>query len=133
MQSGKVIMKTIDEMFESSLDELLSKAARMKRSRVLRAKGKQIARKRKLALKRKATPEKLKARAMKKARELIAKRILKDRKKGELSLAGKEALEKKLSTKKAVIKRIAKRILPKVRSAEAERLKKRGEKNETNN
>ena len=43
-------------MFESSLDELLSKAARMKRSRVLRAKGKQIARKRKLALKRKATP-----------------------------------------------------------------------------
>tara|TARA_B100001750_G_C15520872_1_gene611415 strand:- start:4366 stop:4746 length:381 start_codon:yes stop_codon:yes gene_type:complete len=126
-------MKTIDEMFESSLDELLSKAARMKRSRVLRAKGKQIARKRKLALKRKATPEKLKARAMKKARELIAKRILKDRKKGELSLAGKEALEKKLSTKKAVIKRIAKRILPKVRSAEAERLKKRGEKNETNN
>ena len=126
-------MKTIDEMFESSLDELLSKAARMKRSRVLRAKGKQIARKRKLALKRKATPEKLKAIAMKKARELIAKRILKDRKKGELSLAGKEALEKKLSTKKAVIKRIAKRILPKVRSAEAERLKKRGEKNETNN
>ena len=120
-------------MFESSLDELLSKAARMKRSRVLRAKGKQIARKRKLALKRKATPEKLKARAMKKARELIAKKILKDRKKGELSLAGKEALEKKLSTKKAVIKRIAKRILPKVRSAEAERLKKRGEKNETNN
>ena len=51
-------------MFESSLDELLSKAARMKRSRVLRAKGKQIARKRKLALKRKATPEKLKARAV---------------------------------------------------------------------
>ena len=127
MQSGKVIMKKIDVMIDSVLDEIMSKSTRMKRSRMMKSKGKQIARKRKIAMKRRATPEKLKSRAMKKARDMIAKRILKDRKKSELSIAGREALEKKLNKKKTVIKRIAKKILPKVRGAESERIKKRGE------
>jgi hypothetical protein len=78
-------------------------------------------------MKRKANPEKLKKRAMKKARDIIAKRILKDKSKSDLSIAGKEHLEKKLAKKKAVIAKIAKKILPKIRSAENERLaKKRG-------
>ena len=127
MQSGKVIMKKIDDMIDDILDEVMSKSTRMKKSRMMRAKGKQIARKRKIAMKRKANPEKLKTRAVKKARELVAKKILKDRDKSDLSIAGKEALEKKLAKKKAVIAKIAKKILPKIRSAENERLaKKRG-------
>ena len=53
--------------------------------------------------------------------------ILKDKSKSDLSLAGRETLEKKLAKKKAVIAKIAKKILPKIRSAENERLaKKRG-------
>ena len=124
MQSGKVTMKKIDDMINDVLDEIMSKTARMKKSRVMKAKGKQIARKRKIAMKRKADPEKLKTRAVKKARELVAKKILKDRSKSDLSIAGKEALEKKLAKKKAVIAKIAKRILPKVKKAEAERIKK---------
>ena len=112
------------------LDEVMSKTARMKKSRLMRAKGKQIARKRKIAMKRKADPEKLKTRAVKKARELVAKKILKDRSKSDLSIAGKEALEKKLAKKKAVIAKIAKRILPKVKKAEAERIKKLRSKDE---
>tara|TARA_B100000959_G_scaffold238932_1_gene259215 strand:- start:43 stop:411 length:369 start_codon:yes stop_codon:yes gene_type:complete len=120
-------MKKIDDMINNVLDEIMSKSARMKRSRMMKTKGKQIARKRKIAMKRRATPEKLKSRALKKARDIITKKILKDRKKSELSIAGREALEKKLNKKKTVIKRIAKKILPKVRGAESERIKKRGE------
>ena len=120
MQSGKVIMKGIKDF----LDEVMSKSARMKKSRLMKVKGKQIARKRKIAMKRKADPEKLKIRALKKARELITKKILKDRSKSDLSISGKEALEKKLSKKTAVIQKIAKKLLPKVKKAETERLAK---------
>ena len=120
-------MKKIDDMIDDVLDEIMTKMARMKRSRMMKVKGKQIARKRKLAMKRKADPEKLKKRAMKKARDIVAKKILKDKDKSDLSLAGRETLEKKLTKKKAVIAKIAKKILPKIRSAENERLaKKRG-------
>jgi hypothetical protein len=117
----------VDDMINDVLDEVMSKIVRMRKSRMMKTKGKQIARKRKIAMKRKATPEKLKTRAVKKARDIITKKILKDRDKSDLSISGREKLEKKLAKKKAVIARIAKKILPKVRSAEAERLKKRGE------
>ena len=120
-------MKKIDDMIDDVLDEIMSKAARMKRSRMMKMKGKMIARKRMISMKRKASPEKLKKRAMKKARDIIAKKILKDKSKSDLSLAGRETLEKKLAKKKAIIAKIAKKILPKIRSAENERLaKKRG-------
>ena len=65
-------MKNVDDMINDVLDEVMSKTARMKKSRLMRAKGKQIARKRKIAMKRKADPEKLKIRAVKKARELVS-------------------------------------------------------------
>ena len=125
MQSGKVTMKKIDDMINDVLDEIMSKMARMKRSRMMKTKGKMIAKKRKIAMKRKASPEKLKKRAMKKARDIVAKKILKDKDKSDLSMAAKETLEKRLAKKKAVIAKIAKKILPKIRSAEAERIKKK--------
>ena len=128
MQSGKVTMKKIDDMINDVLDEVMSKMVRMKKARMMKVKGKQIARKRKLAMKRKANPEKLKKRAMKKARDIVAKKLLKDRDKSDLSISGKENLEKRLAKKNGVIAKIAKRILPKVRKAENERLAKRREK-----
>ena len=128
MQSGKVIMKKIDDMINNVLDEIMSKMVRMKKARMMKVKGKQIARKRKIAMKRKANPAKLKTRAMKKARDIVAKKLLKDKNKSDLSIAGKENLEKRLVKKKAVIAKIAKRILPQVRKAENERLAKRREK-----
>ena len=121
-------MKTIDDMINEVLDEVMTKMARMKRSRMMKVKGKQIARKRKLAMKRKANPEKLKKRAAKKARDIVAKKLLKDKDKSDLSISGKENLEKRLAKKKGVIAKIAKRILPKIRKAENERLAKKREK-----
>ena len=120
-------MKKIDDMINDVLDEIMTKMARMKRARMMKVKGKQIARKRKIAMKRKANPEKLKKRAMKKARDMVTKKLLKDKDKSDLSISGKENLEKRLAKKKLVIAKIAKKILPKIRSAENERLaKKRG-------
>ena len=118
-------MKNVDDMIEDVLDEIMSKMVRMKKARMMKVKGKQIARKRKIAMKRKANPAKLKTRAMKKARDIVAKKLLKDKNKSDLSIAGKENLEKRLVKKKAVIAKIAKRILPQVRKAENERLAKR--------
>ena len=121
-------MKKIDDMINDVLDEVMSKMVRMKKARMMKVKGKQIARKRKIAMKRKANPEKLKKRAAKKARDIVAKKILKDKDKSDLSISGKENLEKRLEKKKGVIAKIAKRILPQVRKAENERLAKRREK-----
>ena len=122
-------MKNVDDMIEDVLDEIMSKMVRMKKARMMKVKGKQIARKRKIAMKRKANPEKLKKRAAKKARDIVAKKLLKDRSKSDLSISGKENLEKRLAKKKGVIAKIAKRILPKIRKAETdnERLAKRRE------
>jgi len=121
-------MKKIDDMIEDVLDEIMTKMARMKRARMMKVKGKQIARKRKISMKRKANPEKLKKRAMKKARDIVTKKLLKDKDKSDLSISGKENLEKRLAKKKLVIAKIAKKILPKVRKAENERLAKKREK-----
>ena len=109
-------------------DEALSKAARMKKSRLMKMKGKMIAKKREISMKKKASPEKLKKRAMKKARDILAKKILKDRSKSDLSISGKEGLEKKLNAKSAIIKKIAKKLIPQIKKAETERLAKMKEK-----
>ena len=109
-------------------DEALSKAARMKKSRLMKMKGKMIARKREISMKKKASPEKIQKRAMKRARDILTKKILKDRSKSDLSISGKEGLEKKLNAKTAIIKKIAKKLIPQIKKAETERLAKMKEK-----
>ena len=109
-------------------DEALSKAARAKKSRLMKMKGKMIAKKREISMKRKASPEKIKKRAMKKARDILAKKILKDRSKSDLSISGKEGLEKKLNAKSAIINKISKKLIPQIKKAEIERLAKMKEK-----
>jgi hypothetical protein len=64
-------------------------------------------------------------RALKKARALVAKRFLKTRKKADLSLSAREDLERRLFKKKALIHKIAKRIMPQVRKREMQRLMKK--------
>ena len=86
----------IDDMIENAINEILSKTARMRRARMMRTKGKMIARKRAIALRRKASPKQLRVRALKKARSIIANRILQNRKKSSLSLSAREDLEKRL-------------------------------------
>ena len=82
-----------------------------------------IAMKRKIAAKKKASPEKLKTRAMKQARDAVRAKFVKGKSYQELSYSEKIQLDKKVEKKQALIKKIAKKLLPKIKKAEAQRIK----------
>jgi hypothetical protein len=107
------------------MEEALTFQQRMKRSRMMKAKSGIIARKREIAMRKRASPDKLKQRAGKAARKIIQNKILKNRNKDELSFVSRERLEKMVDKKKAIIQRIAKRLLPSMRQKESDRLQKR--------
>jgi hypothetical protein len=106
------------------MDEALTIAQRLKRGRVMRMKGSIIAKKRAIAMKKRAPSEVIQKRAAKKARDILTKKILKDKDKKDLGFGELENLEKKLDKKKAVIKKIAKKLLPHIKKAEKERIVK---------
>jgi nicotinic acid mononucleotide adenylyltransferase len=113
-------------MEEEQIEESsLNLQQRQKRSRLMKRLSKKIQRKKEIAKKRMANSEKLQKRAMKKARALIRKKVA--GKKGEnyasLSSAEKIAIDKMVDRKQSMIAKIAKKLLPKVRKAEMERLK----------
>ena len=72
-----------------------------------------------------ASKDKLEKRAMRQARDAVVKKITKDVPKGELSFARRQEIEKRLDKPafKSRLKKIAKRLFPKIRKAEMERKK----------
>ena len=81
--------------------------------------------KREKALQKKASPEKLKARAQKQATDIIRKKFVPDGQSyATMSFAQKTQLDKKVEKKRGAIKKIAKKLIPKIKAAEAERLQK---------
>ena len=106
------------------MDEALTPSQRLKRSRVMKMKSNIIAKKRAISMKRRAPSEVIQKRAMKKARDILTTKILNNKTKSELGYGELENLEKKLGKKKAVIKKIAKKMLPHLKKAEAERIAK---------
>tara|TARA_B110000467_G_scaffold6184_1_gene5626 strand:- start:118 stop:465 length:348 start_codon:yes stop_codon:yes gene_type:complete len=109
------------------MDEALTVSQRLKRSRIMKMKAPIIARKREIALNKRATPEKIFQRSMKKARDIMRRKVTAGKSQDELSFSQKEKVEKLLSKKKGIIKRIAKKLLPQMKASEVERLKKRRE------
>lgn len=126
-------MKTFKEhtadLSEDSADfsEAMSLAHRMKMKAAFRKNKAKIALGKKKAAKKLASPEKLKARAQKQARDILIKKILKDKKKGDLSFAGRAGIEKKLANKKGAINKIAKKLLPAIKKKDRAKLKSKGE------
>ncbi len=112
------------------LDEVrqpLTIAQRRKRGMVMRRFKTKIAAARKRAKKRKASPEKLKMRARKKARNIIRQRLMKNKSYSEMTPAEKIALDKRVAKISPVaIDRIATRQLPQIRQAEVKRLSSAG-------
>ena len=95
-----------------------------------------IARARKLKKKRMATTDMLTRRARRQARTMMRKRLggSKGAKYSSLSPSEKIQLDKRIDSKKAIINKIAKRLLPKVKASELVRLRSaRGKKNESVN
>ena len=107
----------------SDFSEAMTMAQRMKMKQAFKRNRAKIMLGRKKAAKKLASPEKLQLRARKQAREIIIKKILKDKSKADLSFAGRQALEKKVDKKKAAIAKIAKKLLPGIKIKDREKLK----------
>jgi len=114
-----------DELVEENLSELapLSLQQRRKRALIMRRYKSKIKAARERAKRKLAPKEKLLKRSRKLSLDFIRNRLSKNKKYSEMSPAEKIALDKRLMrVPKKVIDRIAKRLLPKVRQAEKERL-----------
>lgn len=106
------------------LDEaVLSAAQRARKKQLLRRSKAKIQIGRLIASRRMANKQTIQKRAKRRARSMIMKKILKGKKKGDLSYAARGSFEKILSKRKGGIERITKRITPKVRQDAVLRLR----------
>ena len=111
---------------ETSLDEALNVQQRMKLKQALRRNKAKIQLGRKRSMRRMASAEVLKGRALKQAKNLIVKKILKNKQKGDLSYGSRVNLEKQVAKRKGAILRLAKKLLPKVRQKNRTKLQNKG-------
>lgn len=125
--SKPIGLKQYIELTETP-NEALTLQQRMKLARSLKKNKAKIAMGRKKAARRVASMDVLKKRAMKAARNTIAKKFTKGIDKSELSMARKADIEKRLDKIKPKIAKLAKKLLPKIRKKELDR--KRGKKDE---
>ena len=108
----------------NEIEEALNAKQRMAKKMAMRKNKAKIAIAKKKNAKRLKNPEKLKKSAKKKARDIIAKKIMKGKDKKDMSYAQRNALEKRLDKKKGAIAKLAKKIKPKVKMADKERVAK---------
>ena len=111
---------------ETSLDEALNVHQRMKLKQSLRRNKAKIQLGRRRAARKMASAEVLKGRANKQAKNIIIKKILKNKQKGDLSYGGRVNLEKQVAKRKNAILRLAKKLLPKVRQKDRTKLQNKG-------
>lgn len=111
---------------EDEVIEALSTQQRIKLKQAMRRNKARIAMGRRRASRRIATPEKLKKRAMRRARNQILKKILKGKSKSDLSYSTRASYEKMVNKRQTAINRIAKKILPQVRQQDRQKLARRG-------
>lgn len=124
---ARELAKMYGKVSESvELDEVLTVQQRRARGRQMRRLAKRIAIKRQRKLKRIAGQEQLKKRANKAAKQLLRKKIA--GKRGEdyanLSPQQKFVIDKMVEKRAGAIPRIAMKLLPKIKKAEKERIKK---------
>lgn len=105
------------------LSEALTIPQRLKRRMVMRRSRNKILMAKKRAAKRKATPDVLKKRAIRGARNILTKKFLK-KKPSEATYGERVRVEKILKTKTVLVNRIAKKLYPILRKKEAERYEK---------
>jgi hypothetical protein len=107
---------------EEELNEI-SIQARRNMARSAKRTAKKRARKRKMKEKRKKSSSDIKKKAQKTALNTMRNKFLKGSKWGDMSHSDRERIEKKLKKKKAIITKMAKRLLPAMNKSEQARLK----------
>ena len=105
------------------LNEALSHAQRLKAAIRMRKMSKRIAIARKRALRRTPTTQQFKKRAERQARRTMFKKLSKGVAKTDMPLAQRQALEKRLKKMGPRLKRLATKLLPKVRQTDRDRKK----------
>jgi hypothetical protein len=100
----------------------LSIASRRKMARAAKRTAKKRQLKKKLLAKRPKSPEKLKNTAKKAAKNVLVKKLTGGKSYSDLSISQKQTIDNKL--KPAIIAKVAKKLLPKVKAKEKERLKR---------
>ena len=110
---------------KEEVDEALNLQQRMKRSRLMKRMKSRIKIGRQRAMRKMANKKTIEKRAMRQARNQLAKKLTRGIPKKELTFARKQEIEKRLAKPalQSRIKRIAKRIFKDVRKAEVERKK----------
>jgi len=112
-----------DLVASNEMDEALTQAQRQKMKMAMRKNKAKIALGQKKARKKLASKETLQKRAEKQARNILIKKITKDKDKADLSYAARASIEKRLEKKGAAIKKIAKKLLPKIKQQDRDKLK----------
>jgi hypothetical protein len=118
-------MKLQEELEENELlGEALTIDQRRRRAIIMKRYSSKIERARELAKKRLASSEKIKKRALIQARDIIRKRVAGRRgaEYASLSPSEKIQIDKAVEKRKGIIKKIATRIIPRVKAAEFQRL-----------
>jgi hypothetical protein len=123
-ETGEEIPKSDEEdaLDEESLMEVLSRIERMKAKFRIRRTAAKRERATKIALKRYSNTATINKRARRLAIKLMKQRLLRGRDVSKLSVGEKERIERALEQRKAVIGRIATRLVPRVRKVEKARM-----------
>lgn len=112
----------------------LSRSARRKMAQRAKKTAKKRAIKRKARAKRMKTRGQLTSAAEKLAKNILVKKMTGGKKYGQLSIGQKEMVDKKLAKKPGLIKKVARKVFPKIKAKEKDRIKKaRASVNETSN
>ncbi len=112
--------KKIKESVEQ-VDEAFSVAQRIKAKQRMKKMSKRIQMAKKRSMKRAPTPEKLKLRAKKQAKNKLVKKWMKGQSKADLTFSQRANVEKRLKNASKKIDNMAKKMLPIVRIQDRER------------
>jgi len=123
-ETGEEIPKSDEEdaLDEQAIMEVLSRIERMKAKFRIRRTAAKRERATKIALKRYSNTATINKRARRLAIKLMKQRLLRGRDVSKLSVGEKERIERALEQRKAVIGRIATRLVPRVRKVEKARM-----------
>jgi len=113
----------------ADVEEVVSKETRKKMARNMAkiAKKSSTKLKKARAAMKVATPEKIQAKAAKKAKDVMVGKLIGDKKWADLSDAEKTQIEKKLAKKKGAIAKLAKKLAKQVKKDELAKVKKNRE------
>ena len=113
------------DMEDVDITEVLSVQGRLKRKFAARKNRQKLRVARNIALRRGSSPDRLKKRAVRGARNMVYKRLLKGRDKSSMPPAEKARFERLIGMYKPLVQRFAVRMLPRMRKMEIQRMKNR--------